>query len=140
MAPKLQIYEKCKVCGVTVARLDGEYIKWDPGACKCPKRPGPPAPPRSISLRSAIFIPAEKVAETETELREAAEEFLEVLRGLPTPTGDSASAETLIEQFRPLLEKCKRESFESAIYDNTQLHIDQSQGSLAALHPSALRR
>ena len=58
MALKLDIHERCQDCGATVARLDGEYIKWNPSACTCPKLNGPQSPPRRISLRSANFIPA----------------------------------------------------------------------------------
>ena len=58
MAPKRDIHEKCESCGETVARLVKDGIAWNPSACKCPKPPGPQAPPRTLSLHSANFIPA----------------------------------------------------------------------------------
>ena len=57
MAPKSKYHERCPTCGATQARLDGEYVQVLD--CECPKPPGPQSPPRRVSLRSAVFVPAE---------------------------------------------------------------------------------
>ena len=57
MALKNTIHEKCKKCGVVVARLVKDGIAWNPSACTCPKGDGPPSPPRKLSFHSANFVP-----------------------------------------------------------------------------------